>query len=137
MGSFNWDQLSSSGLSPTASPQLGANSNSTASLTPGNEYKLFIKSIRNLIHTSMIEKKGTFALGEFYIYPNKTNQDIVDTIADGIETMVSPIQYNTMLACMYNIYLTSSNLVFQPNTRRMRIRPLIYQDGYIKHKKGQ
>lgn len=130
VGSFNWDQLTSNELSLNASPQL--NQTSTAKqilLVPGIEYKLFIKSIRNLIHTSMIER-NTFPLGEFFILPDTClNNNIIDD-SDNNELR------NTMLACTYNVYLTSSNLVFQPNTRRMRIRPLTNQDAYSKNLKG-
>jgi hypothetical protein len=135
VGSFNWEQLNSNGLSPTASPQLtkGNTSSAAATLTLGNEYKLFIKSIRNLIHNSMIDK-GALSLGEFFLYPNndKNEGDIISIV----EEEKDQIKNNTMLASMYNIYLTSSHLVFQPNTRRMRIRPLEHSDMYIKNKKG-
>jgi hypothetical protein len=87
----------------------------------------------------MIKRRNAFSLGEFYIYPGtykKEDEDIIDTLTDGSKTAMPP-QNNTMVACMYNIYLTSSNLVFQPNARRMRIRPLTHEDKYVNNKKGQ
>lgn len=134
MGSFNWDQLTAQ--SPTTPPKLNRSTTEHATLiSPGNDYNLFIKSIRNLVHNSLTER-GALSLGEFFIFPDTylDNKDIIDTIAD--QSRESVVK-NTMLACMYNIYLTSSNLVFQPNTRRMRIRPLTSKDIYTKNKKGQ
>ncbi|KAI7891231.1 mediator complex subunit 13 C-terminal-domain-containing protein [Mucor mucedo] len=132
IGSFNWDHLTAQ--SPTTPPQLNKTAVEHATLiSPGNDYKLFIKSTRNLIHHELI-KRGAFALGEFFVFPDTylDETDIIDTLADQDNESNAK---NTMLACMYNIYLTSSNLVFQPNTRRMRIRPLVSEDVYIKNKK--
>lgn len=137
MGTFNWDQLMSSGLSPTDSPQPNKSVNDQATLMPNNEHRLFIKSVRNLIQTSMT-KSGAFTLGEFFIFPAAfiEDEDIIDSVAD--QSKPSPdTEKNTMLAFMYNIYLSSSNLVFQPNTRRMRIRSLNKQDIRNKNRKGQ
>ncbi|KAI8080555.1 mediator complex subunit 13 C-terminal-domain-containing protein [Thamnidium elegans] len=131
VGSFNWDQVMSNGLSPTDSPRPNRSVNEHISLTPNSEYMLFIKSIRNLIHNAMT-KSGAFTLGEFFIFPDIEDDDIIDSVAD--QSKASTIK-STMIAFMYNVYLTSSNLVFQPNTRRMRIRSLTAQDIYIKNKK--
>lgn len=123
----------SNGLSPTDSPQPNRSVNEQISLIPNSEYMLFIKSIRNLIHNAMT-KSGAFTLGEFFIFPDIEDDDIIDSVAD--QSKASTIK-STMIAFMYNVYLTSSNLVFQPNTRRMRIRPLMAQDIYTKNKKGR
>ncbi|GAA5797454.1 hypothetical protein HPULCUR_002838 [Helicostylum pulchrum] len=131
VGSFNWDQLMSNGLSPTDSPKPNRSVNEHISLIPNSEYMLFIKSIRNLIHNAMT-KSGAFTLGEFFIFPDIEDDDIIDSVAD--QSKASTIN-STMIAFMYNVYLTSSNLVFQPNTRRMRIRSLTAQDIYTKNKK--
>jgi hypothetical protein len=103
-------------MSKKSSP-FDLESNEDYKLEINQEYKLFIRAIRNLIQQSMIQA-GRFSLGEFYVFPNnnsKTNHYHADS-------------ENTMLACMYNIYLCSTNLVFQPNARRMRIRPLSMLD---------
>lgn len=134
IGSFNWDHLTTQ--SPTTPPQLNRTAIEHATLiSPGNDYKLFIKSIRNLIHHELIER-GAFSLGEFFVFPD-TYLDETDIIGSFTDQDKEFNVKNTMLACMYNVYLTSSNLVFQPNTRRMRIRPLTSDDIYIKNKKGQ
>lgn len=83
--------------------------------------------------------RDALPLGEFYILTNafKNEKDIIEAIVDQTKAPNSSAK-STMVVCMYNIYLTSSNLVFQPNTRRMRIRPLIDEDVFnCNSKKGQ
>ena len=105
-------------------------------LVPGTEYKLFIKSIRNLVQHVMIHKRHAFALGEFFVFP-ETYQDQGNVMKDEIANDDPMSVKNTLMACMYNVYFTTSNLVFQPNTRRMRLRPLSTVDLYTKNLKGQ
>jgi hypothetical protein len=129
-GSFNWNQLTSNGLSPSGSPQPNSATSESTCLTPVKEYKLFINSIRNLIQHAMIKTKGAFPLGEFLIFPDIKEED----------PMMDPMTHqssSTILACMYNIYLTTTNLVFQPNARRMRLRPLNSSDALLKNAKGE
>ncbi|KAL9540167.1 hypothetical protein MBANPS3_009834 [Mucor bainieri] len=148
-GSFTWNQITSNnGLSPTSSPQLSQQKQQqqhhhhhqtkpeSITLVPGTEYKLFIKSIRHVIQRAMIHTRHAFALGEFFVFP--------ETYQDDGNVMKSPplgsndnhiSVKNTMLACMYNVYFTTSNLVFQPNTRRMRLRPLSTADVCARHLK--
>lgn len=131
---------SKNGLSPTSSPQLNNTKSDSITLVPGTEYKLFIKSIRNLIQHAMIHKRNAFALGEFFVFPETYRDDgnvMKDEMANySFQENAMSIK-NTMLACMYNVYFTTSNLVFQPNTRRMRLRPLSNSDFYSKNLKGQ
>lgn len=103
---------------------------------PGIDYKLFIKSIRHLIQHVMIHKRHALALGEFFVFP-ETYQDDGNVMKDEMANYDPMSVKNTMLACMYNVYFTTSNLVFQPNTRRMRLRPLCTADVYSTHMKGQ
>jgi hypothetical protein len=77
----------------------------------------------------MVMTRGAFPLGEFFIFPDiQQDNGIMDSCK---------VTSSTMLACMYNIYLTTSNLVFQPNTRRMRIRPLYDNDALLKNPEGE
>ncbi|KAL7327403.1 mediator of RNA polymerase II transcription subunit 13, variant 2 [Mucor circinelloides] len=134
-GSFNWSQITSkNGLSPTSSPQLTLSKADSITLVPGTEYKLFIKSIRNLVQHVMIHKRHAFALGEFFVFP-ETYQDQGNVMKDEIADDDPMSVKNTLMACMYNVYFTTSNLVFQPNTRRMRLRPLSTVDLYTKNLK--
>ncbi|KAF1806655.1 mediator complex subunit 13 C-terminal-domain-containing protein [Mucor lusitanicus] len=136
-GSFNWNQITSkNGLSPTSSPQLSQSKAESITLVPGIDYKLFIKSIRHLIQHVMIHKRHALALGEFFVFP-ETYQDDGNVMKDEMANYDPMSVKNTMLACMYNVYFTTSNLVFQPNTRRMRLRPLCTADVYSTHMKGQ
>lgn len=52
MGSFTWENAYSKIQSPTASPIAftTAQSNSSTPVTVSEEYRLFIKSVRNLVH---------------------------------------------------------------------------------------
>ncbi|GAN07643.1 hypothetical protein MAM1_0170d07145 [Mucor ambiguus] len=135
-GSFDWNQITSkNGQSPTSSPQLNQHTKSESiTLVPGTEYKLFIKSIRHLIQRAMIHKRHAFALGEFFVFP-ETYQDDGNVMQDKMANHDILSVKNTMLACMYNVYFTTSNLVFQPSTRRMRLRSLSPADFYSKHLK--
>lgn len=77
--------------------------------------------------------KGAFPLGEFYIFPN-SDQGV---IGDDKPSQPNPLNLATsLLCCSYNIYLASTNLIFQPNTRRMRIRPITLQTIRNRGKKG-
>lgn len=83
--------------------------------------------------------RDALPLGDFFILNDTfvNDKDIMETIVDQTKAPNTSAN-NTVIACMYNIYLTSSNLVFQPNTRRMRIRPLSNEDMFnYKNKKGQ
>lgn len=51
VGSFTWENAYSTIQSPTASPLASSTqSNASTPVTVSEEYKLFIKSIRNLVH---------------------------------------------------------------------------------------
>lgn len=132
-GSFNWKQLMSNGLSPSDSPQPNNTTFESTVLTSVKEYKLFINSIRNLIQYAMIMTRSALPLGEFFIFPDSQREEniMIDPIA--CQTQSS----STILACMYNIYFNMTNLVFQPNTRRIRIRSLNSSDALLKNVKGQ
>ncbi|GAA5814037.1 hypothetical protein MFLAVUS_007527 [Mucor flavus] len=124
VGSFTWENAYSTIQSPTASPiASSAQSNASTPVTVSDEYRLFIKSIRNLVHVQM-KNKGAFPLGEFYIFPN-SDQDVVGEDKSNQSNLLHLT--TSLLCCSYNIYLASTNLIFQPNTRRMRIRPLTIQ----------
>lgn len=84
----------------------------------------------------MVHKRHAFALGEFFVFP-ETYQDSSNVMRDETANCSPMSVRNTMLACMYNVYFTASHLVFQPNTRRMRLRPLSTADFYSRHLKGQ
>lgn len=74
-----------------------------------------------------MKRNGGFPLGEFFVFP-KRSQDIL-----GDNTCA---ETNTVLCCSYNIYLANTNLIFQPNTRRMRIQPITLQAIHTQGRKG-
>lgn len=85
-----------------------------------------------------MRKNGAFPLGEFYVYPN-TDQDVIaDVKSSHASTSPKLLQLTqSMLCCSYSIYLASTNLIFQPNTRRMRLRPITIQTIRTRGKKGR
>ncbi|KAI7892992.1 mediator complex subunit 13 C-terminal-domain-containing protein [Mucor mucedo] len=124
VGSFTWENAYSKIQSPTASPiASSAQSNSSTPVTVSDEYRMFVKSIRNLVHVQM-KGKGAFPLGEFYIFPN-SDQDVIGEDKTSQSNLLN--MATSLLCCSYNIYLASTNLIFQPSTRRMRIRPITLQ----------
>ncbi|KAI9319187.1 mediator complex subunit 13 C-terminal-domain-containing protein [Dichotomocladium elegans] len=80
---------------------------------------MFVKSIKRLIHNAMV-RKGALPLGEFFIFPNSS------THLDGAGEFLSSTSCGdtSLISCTYNIYLTNTNLVIQPDVRRMNVRPL-------------
>ncbi|CEI86854.1 hypothetical protein RMCBS344292_01281 [Rhizopus microsporus] len=122
IGSFTWENAYSKLQSPTASPpSTGTQANASTSVTVSVEYGMFIRSVRNLLD-KQIKGRGAVPLGEFYIFPNNDNLNNV------MWTKLSYSQSSsTSLCCSYNVYLANTNLVFQPNPRRMRVRSLTHQ----------
>lgn len=125
--SFSWSQWCAGGLLPTESPKR----KKLTSLKPGKEYGLFIKSIRTLVQNTMLKNRKALVLGDFFIFPDTAENQQLDMMSS------SHLDSATMLAYTYNIYLTSANLVFQPNARRIRIRPLSLKDLHTRNLKGQ
>ena len=83
-----------------------------------------------------MKKNGAFPLGEFYIFPN-TDQDVIaDVKANDASPSLLKLT-NSVLCCSYSIYLASTNLIFQPNTRRMRLRSITVQTIRTRGKKGK
>ncbi|KAG0172639.1 mediator of RNA polymerase II transcription subunit 13 [Apophysomyces sp. BC1034] len=129
MGSFTWDNVSSKSLSPTASPVSQAHSSSNALVAVADEYKLFINSIRNLVQRFMT-RNGVMPLGDFFIIPSMHDSRCATSNNDNSEV-------GSLLTCTYNIYLSSTNLIFQPNTRRMKIKPLSADEAKVKGTRGK
>ncbi|KAI9476551.1 MAG: mediator complex subunit 13 C-terminal-domain-containing protein [Benjaminiella poitrasii] len=132
VGSFTWENAYSKVQSPNASPiASSARSKSNLPVTVSEEYKWFIKSVRNLVHVQM-KLKGAIPLGEIYIFPH-TDQDVIDDSRSNSPSLLKLT--NSMLCCSYNIYIASTNLIFQPNTRRIRLRPVMLQTIRTRGKK--
>ncbi|KAI8381278.1 mediator complex subunit 13 C-terminal-domain-containing protein [Radiomyces spectabilis] len=129
VGSFTWENVYSKSLSPTASPLTSSTqSNSRKLVTLAEEYKLFIKSARNLVQRHIV-RKGAFPLGEFFIFPSTYSESDVSRTNYNIPGgALADMSNPSLLCCTYNLYLTSTNLIFQPDVRRMRMKPLTAQD---------
>ncbi|KAI8149233.1 mediator complex subunit 13 C-terminal-domain-containing protein [Fennellomyces sp. T-0311] len=124
MGSFTWETAIAKSLSPTASPRTPSTGTSSSVFSVSLPYKLFIKSIKNLIRGSMLQKEA-LPLGEFFIFPSTFTH--ADAYSEILAAPPDP-SVSTLLTCTYNIYLTNTNLVVQPDVRRLRIRPLKAHD---------
>lgn len=84
-----------------------------------------------------MKSKGAIPLGDFYIYP-ESEQDVYGQDKSSLSSTSNIMNNNTsLLCCSYNIYLASTNLIFQPNTRRMRIRPITSQTVRSRGKRGK
>ncbi|KAI9496107.1 mediator complex subunit 13 C-terminal-domain-containing protein [Zychaea mexicana] len=124
MGSFTWESAVAKSLSPTASPRTPSTSTSSSVLSVSVEYRLFIKAIKSLIRGSMV-RKGAMPLGEFFIFPSTFMEG--DVCSDIFSTTPDP-SVATLLTCTYNIYLTNTNLVVQPDIHRIKLRPITTRD---------
>lgn len=76
------------------------------------------------IRSSILQKGGVLPLGEFFIFSHKSDMthDILPY------TTESATINDSMLSCTYNVYLSNTNLVVQPDVRRLEIRPLSLSD---------
>jgi hypothetical protein len=70
--------------------------------------------------------KGTIPLGDFFIYPTVSNVNVMDGVlaTDSNNTSRASSADETLPSCAFNLYLTSTNLIFQPVIQRLRIRKL-------------
>ncbi|KAG0750027.1 hypothetical protein G6F62_005120 [Rhizopus arrhizus] len=119
VGSFTWENAYSKLQSPTASPlSSGVQADTAAPVKVSTEYKMFIRSLRNLVDAQM-KNQGAVPLGEFYIFPS--NDKFNDVMRDD---SIDSHMLTSLLCCSYNVYLASTNLIFQPNTR-----PIISPSG--------
>ncbi|KAI7864024.1 mediator complex subunit 13 C-terminal-domain-containing protein [Spinellus fusiger] len=130
VGSFTWESISSKSGSPMTSPlPTYSRTNYSALVAVTEEYKLFMRSIQNIIQWSM-QQKGLLPLGDFLIFPTHcleedqvNTNDTASNVSSGEEEGV-----HSMLSCSYNVYLASTNLIIQPSAHRMKIRPLHWKD---------
>ncbi|KAI9316344.1 mediator complex subunit 13 C-terminal-domain-containing protein [Dichotomocladium elegans] len=150
MGSFTWDTIAGNNLtatmtaSPSNSKRTSAGSPVSSAVANGvqasrlapraralvslpEDYKLFIKSIRNLITREML-LNGSIPLGEFFITPSSDDNHLSLFAGSGRRrtTTVPPM---TVVGCAYSTYITGTDLVFRPYTRRLRLRPLTANDA--------
>ncbi|KAI9025886.1 mediator complex subunit 13 C-terminal-domain-containing protein [Phycomyces nitens] len=122
VGSFTWENVSSKGVSPTASPlALHPRMGSSTLVAVSEEYKLFMKSIQSVIQWS-IQQKGAIPFGDHLLFPSAYPNDTGMGMKFPSET--TDEMADSILSCTYNVYLASTNLIIQPSPRRMRIRPL-------------
>lgn len=78
-----------------------------------------------------MKNQGAVPLGEFYIFPS--NDEFNDVMRD---ESIDSHMLTSSLCCSYNVYLASTNLIFQPNTRRMRLKPIALYQNRMRGRKG-
>lgn len=61
-------------------------------------------------------------MGEYFIFESNSLQYNTDRYGLPAKSV------NSMVACTYNVYLTNGSMVFQPEVRRIALRPLTFQD---------
>ncbi|KAG2176202.1 hypothetical protein INT43_005436, partial [Umbelopsis isabellina] len=126
VGSFSWENIFLNDPSPTASPiSPVAKANAPPNTSLSQEYRFFIKAVRNIIALKMVQK-GSIPLGDFFIYQPSAKSSVMDDIIPSDQKVDSPkiISERTCPSCTFNLYLTSTNLVFQPVIQRLRLRLL-------------
>ncbi|KAL1925705.1 uncharacterized protein VTP21DRAFT_588 [Calcarisporiella thermophila] len=110
------------------SPAANASKTPTSSsVLRSIEYTYFLEAIRNLVDRSF-SSKGAIKLGQYYLFPNTKSSTDNDIVRNIIGSQRQPFSHFTTLACSYQVYLTSSNLVFQPVATHLHITPLKAQD---------
>lgn len=69
-------------------------------------------------------QKGTIPLGDFFIYQPSAKSSVMDDIMPSDQKVESPkvVPERTSPCCTFNLYLTSTNLVFQPVIQRLKLR---------------
>ncbi|KAI9499248.1 mediator complex subunit 13 C-terminal-domain-containing protein [Zychaea mexicana] len=133
MGTFTWETVTNGLTTAKSSPSASSsNGNKTASngsttrvrglVSVFEEYKLFIRSIRNVVHKSIIAY-GAVPLGDVYIMPECRTTPEYDLLTSENYTA------STTAAVAYNAYITGTDLVFRPYTRQLRLRRLTSADG--------
>ncbi|KAI9024364.1 mediator complex subunit 13 C-terminal-domain-containing protein [Phycomyces nitens] len=129
IGSFTWETVFSKSQSPTASPIARTNPNTL--VVVAEEYKLFVKAIRNLIQPAMVAR-GAVPIGDFLIYPSTCS--VPDVMSSPLKSQLDP-DTATVLCVFYNCYFNGTQIVFQPISARMRIRPVLAKDIRTKGKR--
>ncbi|KAG0055406.1 mediator of RNA polymerase II transcription subunit 13 [Gryganskiella cystojenkinii] len=128
-GSLAWDsvfQYSSTPLS-SGSPQtprptaMSASANDMASSS--REYEIFISGLRNVLDRGMVSKGG-YRLGESYVFPSSLQPRLDSSVLPSFPKISSL----AMLSCTIAMYLSASNLVFQPTFQYHRLRTLTTMD---------
>ncbi|KAF9351990.1 mediator of RNA polymerase II transcription subunit 13 [Mortierella sp. AD094] len=105
-----------------STPQTNTTSSTPAAVpTPDSrqEYEILICGLRNVLDRGMVAKGG-YRLGESYVFPASLRPRLDESILPSFPKMPSM----TMLSCTVTIYLSSSNLVFQPTFQHHRLRTL-------------
>ncbi|KAI7854657.1 mediator complex subunit 13 C-terminal-domain-containing protein [Circinella umbellata] len=136
MGTFTWETITNGLSTAKSSSSTSTNTNNNSKTNNNNnnnnrarglvsvfeEYKLFIRSIRNVMHKSILAY-GAIPLGELYIMPECNDSSQYDLLTT--ENYTS----STTAAIAYNTYITGTDLVFRPYTRQLRLRRLKNSDG--------
>ncbi|CAM0138057.1 mediator of RNA polymerase II transcription subunit 13 [Umbelopsis sp. WA50703] len=126
VGSFSWENIFLSEPSPTASPMSPvAKANAPPNTSLSQEYRFFVKGVRNIITLKMVQK-GTIPLGDFFLYQPTSKVSAIDDIMPSEQKVDSftTASEKTCPSCTFNLYLTSTNLVFQPVIQRLKLRSL-------------
>ncbi|KAG0025319.1 mediator of RNA polymerase II transcription subunit 13 [Podila clonocystis] len=113
-----WDSILQSGSIP-----LGSTLRSHPPSNVNQEYEIFISGLRNVLDRGMLVKGG-YRLGDAYVFPTSLQPRLDGSILPAFPKM-PPM---TMLSCNVTIYLSSTNLIFQPTFQYHRLRALDSND---------
>ncbi|KAF9089357.1 mediator of RNA polymerase II transcription subunit 13 [Mortierella sp. AD031] len=126
---MTWDSIlqSNNPASSTGTPQTpkpGTADPPNAAL----EYEVFIRGLRNVLDRGMVAKGG-YRLGSSYVFPASLQPRLDGSILPNFPEMPSM----TMLSCIVSMYLSLTNLIFQPTFQHHRLRVLEAADLDPRH----
>ncbi|KAI8142064.1 mediator complex subunit 13 C-terminal-domain-containing protein [Fennellomyces sp. T-0311] len=120
VGSFTWEKVTN-GLTTAKSSAAPGNKRPRSLVAMSEEYKLFIRSVRNLLHRAFLSN-GSIPVGDFYIMSEFSSSSQYDLLTN------ENYSASTIPAFAYNAYISGTDLVFRPYTRQLRLRRLLSTD---------
>ncbi|KAF9415169.1 mediator of RNA polymerase II transcription subunit 13 [Podila epigama] len=128
-GILEWNSILQQGgashLGKNVNLQPGHRANLSTSSPTGmeQEYEIFISGLRNVLDRGML-RRGGYRLDNAYVFPSSLQPRLDGSILPTFPKMPSM----TMLSCTVVIYLSSTNLIFQPTFQHHRLRTLDAND---------
>ncbi|KAF9155618.1 mediator of RNA polymerase II transcription subunit 13 [Linnemannia schmuckeri] len=105
--------------SATAGTSQTSQAGSVEAVSAAKEYEMFIRGLRNVLDRGMVAKGG-YRLGSSYVFPASLQPRLDGSILPNFPKMPSM----TMLSCTVTMYLSLTNLIFQPTFQHHRLRVL-------------
>ncbi|KAF9139794.1 mediator of RNA polymerase II transcription subunit 13 [Mortierella sp. GBA39] len=118
-GNMTWDSILQNNNPATAGTSQTSQAGFAESASAAKEYEMFIRGLRNVLDRGMVAKGG-YRLGSSYVFPASLQPRLDGSILPNFPKMPSL----TMLSCTVTMYLSLTNLIFQPTFQHHRLRVL-------------